>query len=174
MSPLKRPLLTLRQDLLAAIFQHLHLLAAYLTPHMITGTICQHSHLFLLCKEALWPDESKMLPASNKCSTMSPVNKHYKCSVPENGNVTSCPKPKLQTSQLTGRVKVLLVDPPTRAAACRRLTAKAAKAAAANSLQSRSAPLLPTRLLAASHSVWPWLVRKCRAGPARFCLVAFF
>ena len=103
LSPLKRPLLTLRQDLLAAIFQHLHLLAAYLTPHMITGTICRHSHLFLFCREALWPDESKMLPASNKCSTRSPVNKHYKCSVPENGNATSCHKPKLQTSQLTER-----------------------------------------------------------------------
>ena len=96
--------ITLRQDLLAAIFQHLHLWAAYLTPHMITGTICQHSHLFLLCREALWPDESKMLPASNKCSTFSPVTKHYKCSVPENGNATSCPKPKLQTPQLTERV----------------------------------------------------------------------
>ena len=53
---------------------------------MITGTICRHSHLFLLYREALWPDESKMLPASNKCSTMYPVNKNYKCSVPENGN----------------------------------------------------------------------------------------
>ena len=75
--------------------------AAYLTPHMITGTVCQHSHLFFLCREALWPDESKMLPASNKCSTLSPVTKHYKCSEPENGKATSCHKPKLQTSPQT-------------------------------------------------------------------------